>query len=84
MTTNEKNTAPEKHTRRGHPVLVLLLALVAVGETAYIFRAPLIAMFRPAATSPTPAERKILYYTCSMHPHVKSDKPGTCPECGMG
>jgi hypothetical protein len=22
-------------------------------------------------------------YTCSMHPEVKSDKPGTCPKCGM-
>ena len=22
-------------------------------------------------------------YTCPMHPHVKSDKPGSCPICGM-
>ena len=22
-------------------------------------------------------------YTCPMHPDVKSDKPGKCPECGM-
>lgn len=22
-------------------------------------------------------------YTCSMHPDVKLDKPGKCPECGM-
>jgi len=22
-------------------------------------------------------------YTCSMHPDVKSDKPGKCPKCGM-
>ena len=22
-------------------------------------------------------------YTCSMHPEVKSDKPGDCPKCGM-
>ena len=22
-------------------------------------------------------------YTCSMHPEVKSDKPGECPKCGM-
>ena len=22
-------------------------------------------------------------YTCSMHPEVKSDKPGKCPKCGM-
>ena len=22
-------------------------------------------------------------YTCSMHPEVKTDKPGKCPKCGM-
>ena len=22
-------------------------------------------------------------YTCSMHPEVRSDKPGKCPKCGM-
>jgi Cu(I)/Ag(I) efflux system membrane fusion protein len=87
MASNERSTAPERPAKRGHPFLIFLLSAVAVGEAAYIFRAPLIAVFKPAATSTkpaAPAERKSLYYTCSMHPHVKSDKPGTCPECGMG
>jgi Heavy metal binding domain len=22
-------------------------------------------------------------YTCPMHPEIKSEKPGTCPKCGM-
>lgn len=26
---------------------------------------------------------KIDYYTCSMHPQVHQDHPGTCPICGM-
>lgn len=27
--------------------------------------------------------KKILYWTCSMHPEVKADEEGTCPICGM-
>jgi hypothetical protein len=30
-----------------------------------------------------PANPKILYYTCPMHPSVRADKPGACPECSM-
>ena len=29
------------------------------------------------------SNRTVLYYTCPMHPSVKSDKPGSCPFCGM-
>lgn len=29
------------------------------------------------------AERTILYWYDTMHPEVKSDKPGNCPKCGM-
>lgn len=32
----------------------------------------------PAATSSAGDS-----YSCPMHPNVKSDKPGTCPVCGM-
>jgi len=31
---------------------------------------------------PVPAD-SILYWTCSMHPTVRADKPGDCPICGM-
>lgn len=24
-----------------------------------------------------------IIYTCPVHPEVKSDRPGKCPECGM-
>jgi YHS domain-containing protein len=36
-----------------------------------------------AQTSDSPTNTAILYYTCPMHPSVKSDKPGSCPYCGM-
>ena len=28
-------------------------------------------------------ESKILFWTCSMHPQIKRDKPGRCPICDM-
>ena len=28
-------------------------------------------------------EKEILYWTCGMHPSVRSDKPGKCPICSM-
>jgi Cu(I)/Ag(I) efflux system membrane fusion protein len=28
-------------------------------------------------------EQGVDYYTCSMHPQIKADKPGKCPICGM-
>ncbi|MHA4845183.1 efflux RND transporter periplasmic adaptor subunit [Flavitalea antarctica] len=31
----------------------------------------------------TNAEEKKQTYTCSMHPQIVQDKPGTCPICGM-
>ena len=31
----------------------------------------------------TASDRKVLYYTCPMHPSVRAEKPGACPICGM-
>ena len=28
-------------------------------------------------------QKDSVYYTCTMHPDVKLDKPGKCPQCGM-
>jgi len=30
-----------------------------------------------------PGHAEIAYYTCSMHPSVRSETPGNCPICGM-
>jgi len=39
-------------------------------------------MKNPEKYTQKKAEMKKVY-TCSMHPEVKSDKPGKCPKCGM-
>jgi hypothetical protein len=31
----------------------------------------------------TELQKDSVYYTCTMHPDVKMDKPGKCPQCGM-
>ncbi len=28
-------------------------------------------------------EKKVLHFTCPMHPEIVQDKPGNCPKCGM-
>ncbi|MCI0708276.1 MAG: efflux RND transporter periplasmic adaptor subunit [Ignavibacteriae bacterium] len=37
----------------------------------------------PSTTAQGQAGREIDYYTCGMHPSVKSPDPGKCPICGM-
>lgn len=37
----------------------------------------------PSASAEEVKEKKILYWTCGMHPSVRMDKPGKCPICGM-
>lgn len=36
-----------------------------------------------AAQGPTRDAGTATVYVCPMHPEVRSDKPGTCPKCGM-
>src|SRR3990172_5021680 len=37
----------------------------------------------PFASAEDVKEKKILYWTCGMHPSVRMDKPGKCPICAM-
>src|SRR5215831_17367886 len=57
----------------------LIIALAAIVGGGLLWIAP----DRLSAADTTSAGQKILYYTCPMHPSVKSDKPGDCPVCGM-
>ncbi len=36
---------------------------------------------KSTAVESTNATKEV--YTCTMHPEVRSDKPGDCPKCGM-
>jgi hypothetical protein len=61
-------------------VLILLLAIAGGGIYFWKFNPHTEAN---NASEPAKAERKILYYQSSMHPWIKSDKPGKCSICGM-
>ena len=58
--------------------LAPLLAVIAAGAIGFQIgsRSP----FHPSAPSTAAPET---LWTCSMHPQVLRDKPGTCPICGM-
>jgi hypothetical protein len=60
-------------------IVTVTVAVVLVGG-AIIF-AP--RQLSAQTNSVNAAGHKILYYTCPMHPSVKSDKPGDCPICKM-
>jgi YHS domain-containing protein len=61
--------------------LILIAALaVTLGGGATWFAPHILSAQTNSVDSTNP---KILYYTCPMHPSVRSDKPGDCPECGM-
>ena len=72
-------------------VLVKVGAGGAVAETTYgltIGRRGLTAEstgtgLTTAETAPASNGDEIVYYTCSMHPSVRSQEPGTCPICSM-
>ena len=42
-----------------------------------------VATNRAVAGDAASTSRKVLYYTCPMHPSEKAYKPGACPICGM-
>ena len=61
------------------PVFVVLVIIVLV--VFFVF----VKGGRHGANKPTGISNKqqVLYWTCGMHPSVKSVKPGNCPICNM-
>ena len=53
----------------------ILIVISIIGITAYFFA------IKTGYHSETEHENEV--YTCSMHPQIIKDKPGSCPICGM-
>src|SRR5687768_16621199 len=61
--------------------IILVIVLVALAAVGGWFLGKRDAT--GAAKTPETGGRKVLFYQSSMHPWIKSDKPGNCTICGM-
>jgi Cu(I)/Ag(I) efflux system membrane fusion protein len=58
----------------------ILIVILLIGVTI-TFNSCKNSTSNSTAVASKTADKEI--YTCSMHPEVRSDKPGNCPKCGM-
>jgi len=60
------------------PLIILAVAAAATGGWLYHN-----GWFSKDGHGHSKLEHAVQQYTCSMHPFIVKDKPGTCPICGM-
>ncbi len=70
------------------PMLVILVILLSIyAQNGVVARRALplqdVLNLVSSASAEEAIEKRILYWTCGMHPTVKMDKPGKCPICAM-
>jgi multidrug efflux pump subunit AcrA (membrane-fusion protein) len=58
---------------------LILLALLVLAVSGAVW----MTKHRSPASTAAAGDRKVLYYTCAMHPWVKEHEPGPCPVCSM-
>ena len=56
---------------------IVILSSISAGLMIYS------GVFSSKTTTTSEVLEDTTYYTCPMHPSVRSDKPGACPVCGM-
>jgi Cu(I)/Ag(I) efflux system membrane fusion protein len=59
---------------------LIVMAVVAVAGGGWLYKA---GWFAKDGDGHTKLEHKVQLWTCSMHPFIIKDKPGTCPICAM-
>ena len=63
-------------------ILTTLFALILSGTMVFAEDTTK-TMKKQMGKSKMEMQKDSVYYTCTMHPNVKLDKPGKCPQCGM-
>lgn len=61
----------------------LLIVAAVAGAAGWLARTWSPTASKSADATASGSERRILYYQSSMHPWIKSDRPGKCTICGM-
>jgi membrane fusion protein, copper/silver efflux system len=61
---------------------ILLGLCILLGLTVLGVGLAIVSCQKKAGTAKAPMAAKVIYH-CPMHPNYFSDKPGTCPICGM-
>lgn len=67
-------------------ILVPVISTAVILVVVLVFWTPLVTWFsggEPSDVHAAHAPEGVAYYTCSMHPSVKGEQPGSCPICGM-
>ncbi|MEI6824583.1 MAG: efflux RND transporter periplasmic adaptor subunit [Desulfuromonadales bacterium] len=59
---------------------LILVIVVAAVTTGWLYQK---GWFKDDGGGHSKLEHKVQLWTCSMHPFIIKDKPGTCPICGM-
>lgn len=68
--------------KRIHIIFIILIA-IAIALGIVLFSAQKAGNGKSLSSVSGVGEKKVLYWTCGMHPTVKADKPGKCPVCSM-
>jgi hypothetical protein len=63
-------------------ILTTLFALLISGTLVFAQDTTKLVKKQMVKTN-TEMQKDSVYYTCTMHPDVKMEKPGKCPQCGM-
>ncbi len=81
--TDRARSAGARLARHAGVLVIVLIALVAgfLLRSAFVADSPAPAL--DAAHGHAGEEKAPTVWTCSMHPQIRSDKPGKCPICHM-
>ncbi|NVN94095.1 MAG: hypothetical protein HXX18_02305 [Bacteroidetes bacterium] len=63
-------------------IITILLASMISGTMAFAQNHNE-SLKKQSSVIKTELQKDSVYYTCTMNPDIKMDKPGKCPKCGM-